>query len=57
MKKSYKRNSHIISELHLIYIYPNNDRHPVPKTFIPSSARALKKVRQPWTKIPRFLHK
>ena len=30
-----KRNSHIKSKLHTIYISSNNDRHPVTKTFTP----------------------
>jgi hypothetical protein len=35
MKKCDKRNGHISSKLHLIYISSNNDRHPVTKTFTP----------------------
>jgi hypothetical protein len=35
MKECDKRNSHISSKLHVIYISYNNDRHPVTKTFIP----------------------
>jgi len=34
-KKCDKRNSHISSESHLIYISSNNDRHSVTKTFTP----------------------
>ena len=30
-----KRNSHISSKLHMIYISSNNDRHPVTKTLTP----------------------
>jgi hypothetical protein len=30
---TYKRNSHISSKPHMIYISSNNDRHPVTKTF------------------------
>jgi len=33
MKECDKRNSHISSELHMIYISPNNDGHPVSMTF------------------------
>ena len=33
MNKCDKRNSHINSELHLIYKSSNNDRHPITKTF------------------------
>jgi hypothetical protein len=33
MKKRYKQKSHISSELHKIYVFPNNFRHPVTKTF------------------------
>jgi hypothetical protein len=33
MKECDKRNSHVSSELHMIYIYFNNVRHPVAKTF------------------------
>jgi hypothetical protein len=35
MKECDKRNSHISSKLHMIYISPKNDRHPVNKTFTP----------------------
>ena len=33
MKECDKRNSHICSKLHMIYISYNNVRHPVTKTF------------------------
>ena len=32
-KKYDKRNTHISSKPHVIYISANNDRHPVTKTF------------------------
>ena len=35
MKKCDKRNSHISSKYHMIYIYSNNYRHPVTNTFTP----------------------
>jgi len=35
MKECDKRNSHISSELRMIYISYNNDKHPVTKTFTP----------------------
>ena len=35
MKECDKRNIHISSRLHSIYISSNNDRHPVTKTFTP----------------------
>jgi len=35
MKECDKRNSHINSKLHMIYISFNNDKHPVTKTFTP----------------------
>jgi len=35
MKECDKRNSHISSKLHMIYIYSNNDKHPATKTFTP----------------------
>jgi len=35
MKKCDKRNSHISSKFHMIYIYSDNDRHSVTKTFTP----------------------
>ena len=34
MKEYDKRNSHISSKTHVIYISSNNIRHPVSKTFI-----------------------
>jgi len=33
MKECDKRKSHTSSKLHMIYISPNNVRHPVTKTF------------------------
>ena len=33
MKECDKRKSHTSSKLHIIYIYSNNVRHPVIKTF------------------------
>jgi len=35
MEECDKRNSHIISKLHMIYILSNNDGHIVTKTFSP----------------------
>ena len=32
-KERDRRESHISSKLHMIYIYSNNVRHPVTKTF------------------------
>ena len=32
-KECNKSNSHIISKLHMIYTFSNNDKHPVTKTF------------------------
>ena len=33
MKECDKRNNHISSKIHMIYMSSNNDRHPVTKTF------------------------
>jgi len=33
MKECDKQKSHISSKLHMIYIFSNNVRHPVTKTF------------------------
>jgi hypothetical protein len=41
MKERDKRNSHINSELHMIYISSNNIRHPVTKTFMCSGIAFL----------------
>jgi len=35
MKECDKRNGHISSKLHVIYISSNNVRHPFTKTFTP----------------------
>jgi len=35
MKECDKRNNHISSKLHMIYIYADNDIHSITKTFTP----------------------
>jgi len=35
MKECDKQNSHISSKMHMIYVFSNNDRHPVTKIFTP----------------------
>ena len=48
MKECDKRNNHISSKLHIIYIYisSNNDRHPVTETFTPTTTFSRGKKRR-----------